>query len=654
MSWLDRILRKESAVGRLMAASFLGRAVFPKRNFATFAKEAYQLNSVAYRCIELVSTSAASVPWLLYNEETEEEVPKHEILKLLRRPNPMQSGKELFTAAYAYDMLTGNTYIERVMVNGNSTIKELWAHRPDRMKVIPGRFGMPAAFEYSVSAEKKRFDCDLLTGEGDILHVKRFNPMDDWYGQSPLEALGMSVDSHNEATKWNFALLQNAGRPSGALEYEGELDDADFDRLKKELDEGYGRSRAGKPLLLKGGLKWVQMMLSQVDMDWLEGKKRSASEIAVGFKVPEQLVGVEGTQTYNNYREARMALYEDAVLPMLDRYAEALTNWMQNIKGMEGYCIKYDEDRIPALALRRENIWEKVGAAKFLTIDEKREALGYEPYDPAKDEGPGNVIFITASELPLTDTSMFNAIDSSAPEDPNAVDPNAPPVVDPTNPDAMQGALGAVPGGAPVQDLALNGAQIAAVVSIVQNVVDDLLPPESALQLLLVAFPSIDEATAHLLIDPAAAFEKPAPDPMMMPGVPPGTPGAAPANAKPKPAATPVEKRVMHALLQLGTKRRRAKFNKAYRLAYGGDPATADHSVRVSVHTPDVHVHAPSINVDARTSVDAGAVQVTSDVKAGDTHLITNGPDGDTITTYERDPDTKEIVSSTKSIKEKK
>jgi len=457
-------------------------------------------------------------------------------------------------------------------VDGRSKVQELYAHRPDRMKIVPGALGLPQGYEYTVHGEKKEFSVDPTTGVSDLLHVRRFNPLDDWYGQSPLEAMGMSVDSHNESTKWNYALLKNAARPSGALEYEGELNDDEFARLKSELTENYGSGsgdnrRQGRPMLMQGGLKWVQMMLSQLEMDWKDGKAVSAAEIAIGYNVPEQLVGVQGHQTYSNYREARMALFEDAVLPLLDRYSEALTNWFAQLPGWEGLRVGYDVDQIHALAPRREAMWANVKAADFLTTDEKRAVLGYEEYAP--EDTPGGTILVSAALLPLTDAGLGGA--DEVPE----LDEEGNPLPAAAGAVAEDGALAA--GGAggsasPVQDLALNGAQIAAVVTIVQNVVDGLMPAESAIQLLLIAFPTMDEANAHALVDPAEEFEADEPEPValpMMPGVPPGTPGVPP--KKPKPPTTPVEKRVMRVVTKMTARVERKWLRRAHRLAYGGN-----------------------------------------------------------------------------------
>src|SRR6476620_6261517 len=74
-----------------------------------------------------------------------------------------------------------------------------------------------------------------------ILHLTFFNPLDDHYGQSPLEAAAIAVDTHNAAACWNKALLDNAARPSGALVYAGTdggvLSPVQNRRLKKEFGD---------------------------------------------------------------------------------------------------------------------------------------------------------------------------------------------------------------------------------------------------------------------------------------------------------------------------------------------------------------------------------------------------------------------------------
>ncbi|WP_206501539.1 hypothetical protein, partial [Staphylococcus aureus] len=43
----------------------------------------------------------------------------------------------------------------------------------------------------------------------------------------------------------------------------------------------------------------------------------------------------------------------------------------------EGVRLDFDLDAVPALAPRREALWSRINDAEFLTMEEKREALGY-------------------------------------------------------------------------------------------------------------------------------------------------------------------------------------------------------------------------------------------------------------------------------------
>jgi HK97 family phage portal protein len=258
-------------------------------------------------------------------------------------------------------------------------VRELYALRPDRMKVVPGPDGWPQAFEYSVNGATVRFDQNLA--QPPILQLTLFNPVDDYYGLSPLQAAATAVDTHNAAAKWNKALLDNAARPSGALVYAGPdgliLADQQFERLKKELELQYqGTANAGRPLLLEGGLDWKPMSLSPKDMDFMEAKHSAAREIALAFGVPPMLLAIPGDNTYSNYQEANRVFWRATVLPLASRIGAALTQWLAPSFGA-GLTLSVDTDRIEALSPDRAALWERVTKAPFLTVNEKRAATGY-------------------------------------------------------------------------------------------------------------------------------------------------------------------------------------------------------------------------------------------------------------------------------------
>ncbi|WP_025031732.1 phage portal protein, partial [Nitratireductor aquibiodomus] len=218
---------------------------------------------------------------------------------------------------------------------------------------------------------------------GAALQLTLFHPLDDHYGFAPLGAALMALDTHNQAARWNKALLDNSARPSGALVYApkegGNLSDDQFDRLKVELEQGYaGAARAGRPLLLEGGLDWKAMSLSPRDMDFMAAKNGAARDIALAIGVPPMLLGIPGDNTYANYQEANRAFYRLTVLPLVGRVAKEFSAWLQPVFGA-GVRLWYDADGIEGLAAEREALWSRVGAADFLSDEEKRRAVGYGP-----------------------------------------------------------------------------------------------------------------------------------------------------------------------------------------------------------------------------------------------------------------------------------
>jgi phage portal protein BeeE len=64
------------------------------------------------------------------------------------------------------------------------------------------------------------------------------------------------------------------------------------------------------------------------------------------------------------------------VLPLAGRIASALTQWLAPGFGAD-LVLAPDVDRIEALSGDRAALWQRVGQAAFLTVNEKRAAIGY-------------------------------------------------------------------------------------------------------------------------------------------------------------------------------------------------------------------------------------------------------------------------------------
>ena len=362
--------QKKFGAQPLVSLYAAGRPQWTPRNYAALAREGFASNAIGYRCVRMIAEAASSVPLLLYQGPN--EVVAHPLLSMLQRPNPAQSGRDLIENIVSYLLIAGNSYIEVSTLD--NTPRELMALRPDRVRVIPGTNGWPAYYEYAVYGEIAKLPADK------VLHIRLFNPLDDYYGQSPLEAAQRSIDTHNSASAWNKSMLDNAARPSGALVFaasDEHLTTEQFERLKSELESSYqGAANAGRPMVLEGGLDWKEMGYSPKDMDFISAKNSSAREIALAFGVPPMLLGIPGDNTFSNYAEANRTFWRQTVVPLLGRVTDALGNFIGPAFGPD-LRLTYDLDQVEALSSDRDALWARVDKAGFLSDAEKRAAVGY-------------------------------------------------------------------------------------------------------------------------------------------------------------------------------------------------------------------------------------------------------------------------------------
>lgn len=388
MGMFDFLRRKSSETSRLLVTN-PGQPRWTPRDYAKLAKEGYTYNVVAYQAVNRVADAVASIEWEIWRGDAPIEG-AHPLKDLWSKPNPQQANGEFLRSLIGFLLLSGNGYIEAAE-GTRGRPQELYALRSDRMRVIPNAEGLVEQFEYRHNSQRVRWPVDPVTGKGPILHLKMFHPLDDYYGMSPIEAGAFAVDQHNEAMKWMQALLQNSARPSGALvmDKETSIGDEQFARLQAQIEEQYaGATNAGRPMLLENGLDWKQMSLSPSDMSILETKFSSARDVALAFGVPPQLLGIPGDATYSNYKEARLAFYEDTVIPLLGHLLGTFNPWLEEPFG--GAYIMPNLDSIPAIADKRQDKWAMIDKSRELTINERREAKGYPPLEQVVPGENGN------------------------------------------------------------------------------------------------------------------------------------------------------------------------------------------------------------------------------------------------------------------------
>ncbi|HEX8528183.1 phage portal protein [Allosphingosinicella sp.] len=353
------------------------------RSYEAQVREGYLSNPIAQRAVRLVAESVAWAPVYEIEEGAGPPPPRS-----APSPSPSRGGSlvtaSLLETVASQLLLHGNAFVQ-LLLDASGEPAELFALRPERVKIEADSGGWPVAYLYKAGEAKSRLAARDGLGRPSVAHIKSMHPLDDHYGLGCLGAAAGGVAVHNAAARWNKALLDNAARPSGALLLDPGKDGRtlsaqQFEQLRSEVETQFaGGDNAGRPMLLEGGLRWEALSLSPADMDFAGLKAAAAREIALAFGVPPMLLGLPGDSTYANYREANRALWRLTVLPLAEKILSgigaALRAWWP------GARLAVDSDQISALSEDRERLWTQVSAADFLTRQEKREMLGFDRND---------------------------------------------------------------------------------------------------------------------------------------------------------------------------------------------------------------------------------------------------------------------------------
>lgn len=383
----------------------VGTEQFPPSDYVALVKR-YRTNAVVRRCVALLSQAAAAIAPVAKVAGREDGNAAKAIQQWIKAPNPQQDRFGLIESLAGFYVLHGNCFVE--FVPGLSPYAEFYALRPELMTIKYGADGWPAFYAYRPRAgTQKVWPVEIQRGKAAILHIKDFAPDDDTWGRGALSSCERELDAYENAWDMARSLLKNGAMPSGALKYaprmvgdapEPTLSDEQFQRLKTQLAEQSSMAKKGKPMLLEGGLDWVQFSMTMVDAQADEIRNGAARGIALAFGIPPMLLGIPGDNTYSNYSEANRAFYRQAVLPLAQKLWARIGHWWSQLSGVRELELEIDTDSVFALAEEITEKWARLDAANDLTINEKRQGKGYDK----RPEPEADMLYIDGFNQPLT------------------------------------------------------------------------------------------------------------------------------------------------------------------------------------------------------------------------------------------------------------
>lgn len=337
--------------------------------------------------------------------EEARDTPNHPLETLLNRPNPLDSRYEFLEATFGHKLIAGNAYWWLNRPSEKRPPSELWLIPPHRIRPVPDERMYLRGYIYSTG-----FGEEIALEPWEVVHFRRFHPLSRWLGLSPLEALNITAQGDLAMQKWNTNYFaKDHAKPAGALAYADPIDDGSWAKMKSDIREQHGGVKRSLMMLRnvgKGGVSWLNMAMSQKDMEFLQGRTFNKEEIfslyAPGLS---SVLAVNATEA--NSVSGKATFIEMAVWPQLTSVAEKISNDLLPAFG-PNLTAQFDDVRV---ADRQMALSEQSAFAQVHTVDEVR-AKFYQA-EPLGDErgkllvvevGKGLTRATEAEPPPLTST----------------------------------------------------------------------------------------------------------------------------------------------------------------------------------------------------------------------------------------------------------
>lgn len=422
--------------------NWLGNSVLWNReNDDSYITQGYQKNATIYSLINLITKAATTIPFQVYEKTSENDYKRYKALtsgimdaasiqkasilqknalvelqdtelhKILERPNPAQSYNAWLTELIAFGKLTGNRYIYGIGPDTGANVgkfTELYVMPSQVMEIISNGIMEP------VSQYKLEYNGTKYIDASEICHIKDFNPYYDGtgshlYGQSPLQAGLRSLTTNNEAVQTGVKYLQNQTARGLLTSEMGDITEPQAQQLKDKFKRQYqGSDNAGDIIITPNKMSWVNFGLNASDISLIAQYNASIKDLCNIYNVPVQLLNNTDSSSYNNMKEAKKALYQNAVIPELIKIKDELNRWLAPKYG-DKLCIEFDFSVIPELQEETDKVVNQLSKAWWITPNEKRAAMNY-----GKDEENTQLddYFIPANLIPTNPSEIDLPIDA--------------------------------------------------------------------------------------------------------------------------------------------------------------------------------------------------------------------------------------------------
>jgi HK97 family phage portal protein len=351
-------------------------------------------------CVRVCSEDVAKLPPRVYRlvgaDGTRREAKDHFLYRIFRKPNAWQTWFEFCEMMQAALRMRGNAYAV-VIRDGRGMPLQMIPVNPDRVSV----YEAPGGFVFYQVARLGPHDMavlesfPLLIPADDVFHLRWMASGNSLVALSPIsyarETIGLALGQEMHAAN----LIGAGARPSGVLQTDKKLSKEVAERLAGRWAEIHGgAANSGKTAVLEEGLKWQQLTMSSVDLEFIAGRRLQAELICQIFRVAPFKVGITAGVSAKNIEQVQLQHYTDTVHPDLVRWEQKLQVFFDLDDDIQ---VEFDVAHlIRADLAARANAARVLGMSAVLTPDENRVSFGMNPMGDAATK-----LFMPANMVPI-------------------------------------------------------------------------------------------------------------------------------------------------------------------------------------------------------------------------------------------------------------
>ncbi len=294
--------------------------------------------------------------WQKMDTGEEERVLKHDLLRLLEKPNQFYTGINLWAATVIDYQVNGNAYWLKLR-NGVGAVKELWW--------VPSWLITPQAddnqsgvfidhYEYRPQASLVKVD------PNDVVHFRfGLDSNDPRVGLSPLQSVLREVYTDDEAAVFTASLLRNMGVPGVMVSPEKGMTITPEQALetRNTLVAKFTGDKRGEPIVMTGATTIEQFGFSPEQLLLRELRRIPEERVTAVMGIPAIVAGLGAgldRSTFTNMGEAREAAYEAGIIPMQRNLGEDVRFQLLPDFGTDPYSHRFGFDLAKVRVLQED------------------------------------------------------------------------------------------------------------------------------------------------------------------------------------------------------------------------------------------------------------------------------------------------------------